>query len=77
MDKIHFPYRADSHLRLLHVIEESGAWEKQGLDVEYNYCIDKDEAHKFWVETCLFMLWFATTLVLLATPERAEIEPAV
>ena len=46
MDKIHFPYRADSHLRLLHVIQESGAWEKQGLDVEYDYCISAEEAHR-------------------------------
>jgi ABC-type nitrate/sulfonate/bicarbonate transport system substrate-binding protein len=46
MDKIHFPYRADSHLRLLHVVQESGAWEKHGLDVNYDYCIDAEEAHK-------------------------------
>jgi hypothetical protein len=34
MEKIKFPYRSDGHLALLHVIHESGAWEKHGLDVE-------------------------------------------
>ena len=33
MDRISFPYRASSHLVLLHVVAESGAWEKHGLDV--------------------------------------------
>ena len=46
MDKIHFPYRSDGHLRLLHVIAESGSWEKHGLDVEYDYYISADDAHK-------------------------------
>lgn len=46
MDKIHFPYRSDSHLRLLHVIAESGSWEKHGLDVEYDYYISAEDAHK-------------------------------
>jgi ABC-type nitrate/sulfonate/bicarbonate transport system substrate-binding protein len=45
MDKIKFPYRSDGHLALLHVIHESGAWEKQGLDVEYDFYIGPDEAH--------------------------------
>jgi hypothetical protein len=31
MDKIAFPYRSSSHLVLLHVVAESGAWEKHGL----------------------------------------------
>ncbi len=45
MDKISFPYRASSHLVLLHVIHESGAWAKYGLDVNYDYQIMKNEAH--------------------------------
>lgn len=46
MDKIHFPYRSASHLALLHVIAESGSWEKHGLQVEYDYKIDSADAHK-------------------------------
>jgi ABC-type nitrate/sulfonate/bicarbonate transport system substrate-binding protein len=45
MDKVSFPYRASTHLNLLHVISESGSWAKQGLDVNYDYQITKDEAH--------------------------------
>jgi ABC-type nitrate/sulfonate/bicarbonate transport system substrate-binding protein len=36
MDKIAFPYRSSSHLVLLHVINECGAWQKYGLDVDYD-----------------------------------------
>src|SRR6478672_1435818 len=36
MDKIAFPYRSSSHLVLLHVVAESGAWEKHGLSVDYD-----------------------------------------
>ena len=46
MDKIHFPYRANVHLPLLHVISESGAWEKHGLDVLYNERISSADAHR-------------------------------
>ena len=46
LQKIQFPYRASSHLALLHVIAESGAWEKHGLDVEYNKQISSTEAHR-------------------------------
>lgn len=46
MDKISFPYRASSHLALLHVISESGAWEKHGLDVNYDYQISSTDAHR-------------------------------
>jgi ABC-type nitrate/sulfonate/bicarbonate transport system substrate-binding protein len=46
MDKVAFPYRASSHLVLLHVIAESGAWEKHGLDVEYDRRISSSEAHR-------------------------------
>src|SRR5712675_2959836 len=46
MDKVSFPYRASTHLNLLHVISESGSWAKQGLDVNYDYQITKDEAHR-------------------------------
>jgi len=45
MDRITFPYRSATHLPLLHVIAESGAWEKQGLDVEYDRPIPSAEAH--------------------------------
>ena len=46
MDKISFPYRASSHLVLLHVINESGAWAKHGLDVNYDFQILKNDAHR-------------------------------
>jgi len=46
MDKISFPYRSSSHLVLLHVIAESGAWEKHGLDVNYDQQISSGEAHR-------------------------------
>ena len=46
MDKISFPYRAASHLVLLHVIHESGAWARHGLDVNYDWQILKNDAHK-------------------------------
>jgi ABC-type nitrate/sulfonate/bicarbonate transport system substrate-binding protein len=45
MDKIHFPYRSDSHLPFLHVIGKSGSWAKHGLDVEYDYFISSEDAH--------------------------------
>ena len=44
MDHIAFPYRSASHLALLHVIAESGAWEKYGLDVAYNQRIARADA---------------------------------
>jgi hypothetical protein len=46
MDKIAFPYRSSSHLVLLHVIAESGAREKHGLDVDYDLQISSSEAHR-------------------------------
>ena len=46
MDKISFPYRSAMHLTLLHVVAESGAWEKHGLKVEYDRPISKADAHK-------------------------------
>lgn len=46
MDHIHFPYRDSSHLALLHVVAESGAWEKYGVDVNYDYKIRSVDAHK-------------------------------
>ncbi len=45
MDRIHFPYRSDTHLPFLHVVAESGSWEKYGLQVEYDYFISSDDAH--------------------------------
>lgn len=46
MDKISFPYRSSSHLALMHVINECGAWERQGLDVDFNKKIGRDDAHE-------------------------------
>jgi ABC-type nitrate/sulfonate/bicarbonate transport system substrate-binding protein len=46
VDKINFPYRSGSHLSLLHVIAESGSWEKYGLDVHYNEKISSSRAHE-------------------------------
>ena len=46
MDKISFPYRSAGHLVLLHVIAESGAWEKHDLDVNYDYPISSSDAHR-------------------------------
>lgn len=46
VDKISFPYRAGTHLNLLHVVSESGAWAKQGLDVNYDFQISKTDAHR-------------------------------
>jgi ABC-type nitrate/sulfonate/bicarbonate transport system substrate-binding protein len=46
VDKISFPYRSSSHLPLLHVIAESGSWEKHGLDVNYDYAISSGDAHR-------------------------------
>ena len=45
-DTVHFPYRSASHLALLHVVQESGSWEKHGLHVEYNYFISLEDAHE-------------------------------
>jgi ABC-type nitrate/sulfonate/bicarbonate transport system substrate-binding protein len=45
MDKIAFPYRSNTHLSLLHVIAESGSWEKYGLEVEYDKKISASRAH--------------------------------
>lgn len=44
MQKVEFPYRSSSHLILLHVVSESGAWEKHGLDVNYDYKIGSEDA---------------------------------
>jgi ABC-type nitrate/sulfonate/bicarbonate transport system substrate-binding protein len=46
VDKISFPYRAGTHLNLLHVVNESGAWAKHGLEVNYDYQISKTDAHR-------------------------------
>jgi len=45
VDKISFPYRSNTHLQLLHVIAESGSWEKHGLEVEYDRMITSSESH--------------------------------
>jgi ABC-type nitrate/sulfonate/bicarbonate transport system substrate-binding protein len=46
MDHIHFPYRASGHLAVLHVVNESGGWQKQNLDVNYAYKISSTDAHR-------------------------------
>jgi ABC-type nitrate/sulfonate/bicarbonate transport system substrate-binding protein len=46
VDKVSFPYRASTHLNLLHVISESGAWARHGLDVNYDFQITKTDAHR-------------------------------
>jgi ABC-type nitrate/sulfonate/bicarbonate transport system substrate-binding protein len=46
IDKVSFPYRASTHLNLLHVISESGAWARHGLDVNYDFQISKTDAHR-------------------------------
>ena len=46
MDKVQFPYRSESHLSFLHVVGESGSWEKHGLQVEYNKFISSEDSHK-------------------------------
>lgn len=46
MDKIHFPYRSSSHLPFLHVVSESGSWEKYDLDVDYDEFISSQDAHE-------------------------------
>ena len=45
MDHIHFPYRSSSHLALMHVINETGAWERNGLKVEFDKIISRRDAH--------------------------------
>jgi ABC-type nitrate/sulfonate/bicarbonate transport system substrate-binding protein len=46
MDHIQFPYRSSSHLALMHVINESGAWERNGLSVDYDKIISRGDAHE-------------------------------
>ncbi len=45
VDHISFPYRSSSHLAFLHVVSESGSWEKHGLEVNYDYKISSADAH--------------------------------
>lgn len=46
MDHVQFPYRSSSHLALMHVINESGAWARQDLDVDYDKGISRGDAHE-------------------------------
>ncbi len=46
MDQVAFPYRSSSHLVLLHVVAESGAWEKHGISVDYDRHISSGDAHR-------------------------------
>ena len=45
MDHIQFPYRSSSHLALMHVINETGAWERNGLKVDFDKIISRGDAH--------------------------------
>ena len=45
MDHVQFPYRSSSHLALMHVINETGAWERNGLKVDYDKIISRGDAH--------------------------------
>src|SRR5689334_3403278 len=45
VDHVAFPYRSSSHLVLLHVVAESGPWQKHGLDVDYDRHISSSDAH--------------------------------
>jgi len=45
MDKVQFPYRSESHLPFLHVVGQSGSWQKHGLEVDYNKFISSEDAH--------------------------------
>lgn len=45
MEKINFPYRSESHLPFLHVVGQSGSWEKHGLQVDYDKFISSADAH--------------------------------
>lgn len=46
MDRINFPYRSSSHLALMHVIAETGAWTRHDLDVDYDRIISRGDAHE-------------------------------
>lgn len=46
MTKVSFPYRATTHLAFLHVVGQSGAWAKHRLDVNYDWQISKNDAHR-------------------------------
>jgi ABC-type nitrate/sulfonate/bicarbonate transport system substrate-binding protein len=46
MDKIKFPYRSDGHLAFLHVVHEARCWEKNGLQVDYDFFISAEDAHR-------------------------------
>ena len=46
MDRIKFPYRSHEHLVFMHVVHESGCWEKHGLGVDYDFFISAEDAHR-------------------------------
>ena len=46
MDHIQFPYRSSSHLALMHVVNDCGAWDRQNLKVDYDKKISRSDAHK-------------------------------
>lgn len=50
MDHIKFPYRSSGHLALMHVVNDTGAWERNGLEVEFATAINKHEAHEMVIK---------------------------
>ena len=52
MEKINFPYRSESHLPFLHVVGQSGSWEKHGLQVDYDKFISSADAHNNVERVC-------------------------
>ncbi len=46
MDHVQFPYRSTNHLVLMHVINESGAWERNNLKVDFDKIISRSDAHE-------------------------------
>jgi hypothetical protein len=45
MERINFPYRSETHLPFLHVVGQSGSWEKHGLQVDYDRFISSEDAY--------------------------------
>jgi ABC-type nitrate/sulfonate/bicarbonate transport system substrate-binding protein len=46
VDHINFPYRSTSHLALMHIVAECGAFERQNLHVDYDKPIGREDAHR-------------------------------
>jgi ABC-type nitrate/sulfonate/bicarbonate transport system substrate-binding protein len=46
LDRIKFPFRSSSHLALMHVVNDCGAWDRQNLSVDYDKPISRGDAHE-------------------------------